>query len=256
MDRLQEAINTFDRWVSGQRASVAMSRYAELAGTQSGQKKILKDASNGDTVAADFLFLQLKKIIAKAFWKYFMGPKTTTHPLKISQGADEDFASIAYSMLMGQGDPSPYKTFNPAKFTKTADLIKQFGYYVYRYLQNEAVKIHREDKLGGMTGNLKQGTADVKLSSYEDIAAPKESGFAGAEPAVSNSFTSDIDERETIRVFLEHLKGLRPIYHDVFYWKLKGLSTEDVAKKLAVSGQSVRNHLKDIQRLYKEFIGE
>lgn len=254
MDKLQEAINTFDRWVSAARAGVAMATYGELSRTQDGQKQILADAKAGNTVAADFLFIALKPVIAKAFWKYFLGPNPATHQFKISQGADEDFASLAYEMLLGQGETSPFITFNAGKFSKTANLIKQFGYYVYRYLQNESAKIHRTDKLSGMTGNLKSDAGDVHVGSYETLTDP-ESG-SGREPATSGSFTDDIDEKETIRVFLDHLGELRPIYRDVFKLRLKGKSVEETAEALGITGQSVRNHMKNIHALYKEFIGE
>lgn len=257
MNKLQEAIKTFDIWVSGSRRVAAEREYAEAALTQDGQKQILQDAQNGSTTAADFIFVTLKAVIAKAFWKYYLGPNTATHQHKISSGADQDFASLAYSMLLGQADPSPYDTFNPKKFTKSANLIKQFGYYVYRYLENEATKIHRAENMGGMTGNVKSDSGGVNVTSYEGIADVREDGTQAAnQPSVSDSFTSDIDERETIRVFLEHLQQLRPIYRDVFYYRLKGLSVDQVAAKLKISDQSVRNHMKAIQGLYKEFIGE
>ena len=257
MKKLQEAIKTFDVWVSKNREIAARAAYEELSKTQQGQSSILEAASKGDTVAADFLFVTLKPVIAKAFWKYFLGPNPATHQFKISQGADQDFASLAYEMLLGQMKPSPYTAFDSSKFNAKANLIKQFGYYLYRYLQNEAVKIHREDNMVGMTGNVKADSGGVHVGSYEDMATPGEDGAkAGNEPSVSDSFTSDIEEKETIRVFIEHLKEIRPVYRTIFVLRLKGLDINQIAAKLEISDQSVRNHLKTIQSLYKEFIGE
>lgn len=257
MKKLQEAIKTFDVWVSKDREIAARRAYEEQAKSQEGQLNVLAAASNGDTTAADYLFVTLKPVIAKAFWKYFLGPNLATHQFKISQGADQDFASLAYEMLLGQLDPSPYAAFDASKFKPSANLIKQFGYYLYRYLQNEAMKIHRADNMAGMTGNVKSDTGSIHVGSYEDMATPAEDGAkAGDEPAVSDSFTSDVEEKETIRVFLDHLQEIRPLYREIFALRLKGLDVLQVAKKLGISDQSVRNHMKAIHGLYKDFVGE
>ena len=74
MKKLQEAIKTFDVWVSKDRELAARREYEEQAKSQEGQLNVLAAASNGDTAAADYLFVTLKLVIAKAFWKYFLGP--------------------------------------------------------------------------------------------------------------------------------------------------------------------------------------
>lgn len=248
MITLNEAISTFDIWVSPSRLARANAKYLTASATQAGQNQILQDAAGGSAEAADFLFDLLKKVIAKAFWNYYLGPDRSKHAARISSGAAEDFASVAYAMLLGGGDPSPYNTFKSSKFAPSANLLRQFGYYVYRYLQNEAFKMIRGDKMQGMTGNV-ANNEDVQVAGYEDH-------FENDEQASTSDDTGSVDEKETIRAFLDHLKTIKKVYYDVFRGKLKGLSTEDVAAKLGISGQSVRNHLKDIKSLYVNFIGE
>jgi len=247
--KLQEDIDTFDTWVSSARAKKASDSYSAMSGTQEGQLQILNDAAEGNTVAADFLFDLFKKIISKAFWKYYLGPDKKYHAPKIRAGGDKDFASMAYEMLLGSGETSPYDTFKPTKFTSAADLLKQFGYYLYRYLQNEAFKLIRAEKMGGMTGNVKQDGEAVSVAGYEDH-------FENSEDAsAADSFTGEVEMQETIRTFLIYLKKTKKIYYDVFLAKLKGASIEEVAVKLSISGQSVRNHLKAIKAIYDEFTG-
>jgi hypothetical protein len=250
MERLQEGISTFDEWVSDQRFNKAMQQYLPLAKTQDGQKKILAAAAGGDTVAADYLFSAYKKIIAAAFWKYYLGPERRYHSKRLEAGADEDFASVAYTMLLGAEGTSPFKTFNASKFTAEADLIKQFGYYYYRYLQNEAVKMIRSEKLGGLSGGVDKGT-EVSMVGYEDHFENSE------EAASSDSFTDEIDLKETIAAFLKKLKRSdSPVDYEIFKGRLKQKSTTVLASELGMSAQAIRNHLASIAALYKDFVGE
>lgn len=245
--KIQESITTFDKWISPSRVASANKEYP--TSTQAEQLRVLGDAAEGNTVAADLLFDLLKKIIAKAFWKYYMGPDKAFHQQKISGGADKDFASMAYEMLLGGGDPSPYDTFKPSKFSSTTDLLKQFGYYFYRYLQNESFKLLRAEKIGGITGNIKQTENPISTVGYE-------SHFENDEDTASvDSYTNEIEMKETIRAFLKKLKTTKPLYHDVFLAKLRGASIDEVGKQLGISGQSVRNHLKAIKVLFDDFTG-
>ena len=277
MEKLQEDIKTFNNWVNPARKAKADAAYATKATTQDGQLQILGDASDGNSAAADFLFDLFKKIISKAFWKYYMGPDKSFYKSRIDNGADKDFASMAYEMLLGGGDPSPYETFKPSKFSSKADLLKQFGYYLYRYMQNEAFKMIRAEKMGGMTGNVKHQTGapkkQVPAMQGKGLADDRDKGLSAGiagdasvvgyedhfendeETSTPDSFTDDIELRETIRAFLKHLKTVKPLYHDVFYAKLQGMGSEAVADKLGISGQSVRNHLKAIKTLYDDFTG-
>lgn len=245
MEPLKESINTFNDWVSRARQEQALASYYEMSKTQDGQKQIMNDARTGDAVAADYLFLVYKKIIAKAFWQYYMGPAKQYHQKRLQGGADEDFASVAYNMLIGDEGTSPYKTFNPDKFTPTADLIKQFGYYVYRYLQNEAVKMIRSDKMGGIAGNIPKGE-EVTSVGYEDH-------FDNTVQASDDSFEGAVDERITLKQFLIKLKNENKTYYQVFKGRMQQKSFNDIADELGISGQSVRNHLKKIQQMYIEF---
>jgi len=103
--------------------------------------------------------------------------------------------------------------------------------------------------MGGMTGNVKQDGEAVSVAGYEDH-------FENSEDAsAADSFTGEVEMQETIRAFLVYLKKTKKIYYDVFLAKLKGASIEEVAVKLSISGQSVRNHLKAIKAIYDEFTG-
>jgi|LSQX01.3.fsa_nt_gb RNA polymerase sigma factor (sigma-70 family) len=246
MRTLREAISTFDTWVDRNRAEKALATYYELSKTQDGQKHILTSASEGDSTAADYLFLTYKKIIAKAFWTYYLGPERRFHQRRLNAGADEDFASMAYEMLLGGEGTSPFKTFNPDKFTSSADLIKQFGYYYYRYLQNEAVKMIRAEKMGGVAGNIPKGE-EVSAVGYDDYF---DNTVAASTP---DSFVDEINLQETLRSFLNLLKKENTTYYEIFKGRLQQESIKDIAERLGVSDQSIRNHLKKIQQMYKEF---
>lgn len=245
--RLQEGISTFDLWVDGKRFNAAVQKYLPLSKTQEGQKQILQAARSGDSVAADFLFSAYKKIIAKAFWTYYLGPNKRYHQRRLEQGADADFASVAYNMLIGDEGTSPYKTFNPDKFTPEADLIKQFGYYLYRYLQNEAIKMIRAERMGGMTGNLKQGE-DVSTVGYEDH-------FENSREAATADFSSDVDMKLTLEAFLKKLRAESPKQYQIFTSRLKGKSLQEIADELGQSQQAIRNQMKQVQDKYNDFVG-
>jgi len=242
---LQETINTFNTWISPVRINKANAEYDELSKTQEGQLKILNDAKNGSTVAADYLFYQYRPIIAKAFWKYFLGPNKKYHAQRIAAEADKDFASLAYHMLLGAEDPSPYRTFQPSKFDSKANLIKQFGYYLYRYLQNEAIKLIRAESLKGMTGNV-ASTDDVKVSTYD----------SDEEISTQDTSITDVDFKETWLAYLKKLKKDYPKYYDVIKLRSRGLNLNQIASRLGVTEQSVRNYLKSAEQIYHSFTGD
>lgn len=256
-----EALSTFDSWISPVRQNKANAVYADLAKTQEGQLKILDDAKSGNTTAADFLFTLYKRIIAKVFWKYFLGPDKKYHQARIISGDDNDFASVAYSMLLGDSEEaSPYETFKPSKFSASADLLKQFGYYFYRYLQNEAVKMIRARNLGGMTGNISHTVGrkkDISLKSPDNIAISSYEDHFENDKLLSSSdnYTSEIDSKITWEAFLRKLRKNNPKYYNIIRLRLNGLDISQVADELGISDQSVRNYLKDIKRQYDAFIG-
>lgn len=273
MEKLQEAITTFDKWITPARQTRADAEYGNAKTSQSEQLRVIQDAADGNSTAADYLFTALKKIIARAFWKYYMGPDKHYHAARISAGDDIDFASMAYTMLMGGGTPSPFDTFKPSKFSASADLVKQFGYYVYRYLQNEAIKMIRSAKMGGMTGNVEHITGKKKEIPFvqvkggtslpgtdDDADRARDVNVSGfddntEEASAADSFTDDIELRETLRAFLKKLKQVKPAYHDVFLSRLKGASVEETAAALGISGQSVRNYIKAVKEMYDDFVG-
>lgn len=248
--KLFEKISTFDNWVSPKRLQQAMATYEQNTKTQEGQLQLLKDASAGNATAADYLFHRFKGIVGKAFWTYYLGPQKQYHQRRLQAGADDDFASAAYNMLLGGGEArtSPFKTFNPKKFTDKADLVKQFGYYYYRYLQNEAIKMIRAEKMGGIAGNIPAGT-EVKTVGYDDH-------YENNPQASTGNFASEVDVRETLKAFLAKLKAENTKYYEVFKQKMQGDTFEDIATAMGISTQSVRNHMKAIHSMYKEFTGE
>lgn len=263
MNLFQEAIDTFNVWISPVRLQRAKDKYEQMSHSQVGQKNILEDAKNGSVQAADFLFDKYKSIIAKAFWKYFLGPNQKMHKRRISSGADKDFASAAYEMLLGSGEDlgtSPYKTFNPNKFSPEADLIRQFGYYVFRYLQNEAFKMLRAEKMQGITGNV-GADSDFGVSSYEGMTTDvegKPTGIEGEESALQSpdTFTMSTDMKETLKAFLQKLKKENMKYYNVFLNRLQGKSVNETADALGISNVTVRNITAAIEPMWKRFIGE
>lgn len=244
-------ISTFDNWVTGARAEKAIRMCSEQVKTREGQEDLLKEASEGSTIAADYLFIRYRKVISKAFWKYYMGPDKKYWKARLEAGEDRDFASTAYETLVGKADPNPYDTFKPTKFTVETDIIKLFGYYLYRYLQNEAFKIIRSSKKYGMTGNVKKGD-DFSVESYHSDADPER----GEKVSVGPTYVEEIEMKDTISLFLKKLKRIKPIYYDVFKLRLTGLTVKDVAEKLGVTESTIRNHLASIKVLYTNFVGE
>jgi hypothetical protein len=249
MNQLKETVNTFTNWVNDRRLNAAVTKWQPQRGTQKGQLEILHAAQSGETTAVDYLFLTFTKLVAKVFWVYYIGPDKKYAKGKITAGEDEEFASMAYTMLAGKEELSPYKTFDPSKFSEDADLIKQFGYYYYRYLQRMSMKMSRANKMEGMAGNVKDNAAPQTVD-YDSLSG------TGEEPSTPDSFTAEVDMKETLRVFLGQLKQRDERYYKIFKSRLAGNSIPETAKKLSVTAQTVRNDLKVIQDMYKEFVGE
>lgn len=247
MPQLKEAISTFDTWVDDKRLNKAVTEWQPKRSSREGQLAILDAAKSGDVAAADYLFLTFTKLIAKVFWVYYLGPNKKYAKGRIMAGEDEDFAAMAYTMLLDKEELSPYKTFNPDVFSGDTDLIKQFGYYFYRYLQRTAVKMIRAAKLSGITGNFKADEMPTTVE-YDDTLSDA--------PAEGASFTDEVDMKETIRAFLDVLKKDNEKHYNIFKSRLKGNSIPQTAKELSLSAQGVRNSLKDIQNKYNAFIGE
>lgn len=250
MIQLKEGINTFNQWVTGARAEKALHTYYNMSKEQEGQKQILAAAKQGDSVAADYLFLVFKKIIARVFWKYYLGPDKKYYRKRIEEGAAEEFATIAYSLLLGGGSASPYNTFNLDKFTGEADLIKQFGYYFYRYLQNESIKAIRADKMAGMTGNVSKDET-VSTVSYEDTV---ENNLGDSVSYSSPSFEGNLADRDAYNQFLAELKSDEPVLYEILMKRMSGLTSNQIARQMGISGQTIRNYTQKIKQIYQSYI--
>jgi hypothetical protein len=231
------SVNTFDTIISDSQREKARERYGHLANSQEGQIEILKAASKGTPLAAIFLYDRLQKVIAKAFWKYHMGPNKSTHHNRIKAGAAKDFVSLAFELLMdGKRSPSPYTTFDPSKFSPQSDLIKQFAYYLYRYLQNESVKQYGSE----------QTPAGETTIGYDQAGIEDEQSVA--------SHSEDIDERETQRAFYNYVKQQDAKSAQILKLAMRGMEASEIAKELNMSQMGVRNIIiKKLKVYWEEF---
>jgi hypothetical protein len=233
------SISTFDSVVPESHRQQAHKAYDAMAQTQDGQKTILQNASSGDGLAAIYLYDRLQRVITKAFWKYYLGPNKATRQKRLEGGAASEFAQVAFEVLIdGNRQPSPYKTFDPKKFSTEADLIKQFGYYLYRYMQNEAFKM-----LGAAAGNKPKDVVEV---GYDAV------GEAEGEAAVP-SHSADIDEQIAMNDFYKYVKRRAPAIADIAKLLMRGLSISEVADELGKSKMYIHKMRIKIQQLWKEF---
>lgn len=244
IERLFEAINTFEKYISPEEIQSALKTYPDYKSDRDVQLKILKDAKKGDRTAINFLYYLYKGLIAKAFWKYYTGPDPNSKRRKIAAGEDYDFASRAYELLSsGSGDKtSPFKTFKPETFSPDSDILSKFGYYFYRYLQSVAFQMIRVNKLGGLSGNVKD---DVSVSE-QDI-----SEIRGAETVEDD--TGSIDLNITLDAFS---KTLSPQESEIFKLKRKGYSLNDIAKKMELSHTRIRWVFDQIKVKWTDYVGE
>lgn len=250
-------IKTFDLWIPTARVEKAVRLCTEQAATQEGQKELLQQASEGDSIATDYLYFRFKKLIASVFWKTYLGPDKKYWKARINAREDEDFASYAYEVLSGRSDPSPYNSFKPGKFDKKADLIKLFGYYLYRYLQHESRKLIKANKMQGMTGNVGKND-DIQVSTYSEVGDenPNTTSAVANMTATTDSSYEATEVKETLKAFLAELKQSNYKSYTIFKLRLTGLTPYDIAEKLGVSHQTVHQKLKDIKQQYFSFIGE
>lgn len=232
--------SAFDTIVPANVEARLQDEFDPIAQTQEGQLQILDMAESGDSDAAMYLFSRYRKLIAKAFWKYYMGPNKRFHRSRLASGDDQEFASVAFEMLLGGAMPSPYKTFNPDKFSASTDLIKQFSYYIYRYLQNEAHKMNRATNMQGMVGNV--GASDSpSITNYDDN-----------ELSVPSS-AADIDHRATVDQFVDWLSEESQVLADTFAFAQQGMSAADIATELGLTTASVYNYVKRLGSLWRQF---
>jgi len=241
IERLLEATDAFNKYISESEINKAIEAYGDLK-DRSTQLLVLQDAKDGDLGAVNLLYYLYKGLTAKAFWTYYLGPDKKYWPARLRAGEDYDFASRAYELLASgsEGKTSPYTTFNAQSFDMKTDLIKKFGYYFFRYLQNEAFKMIRQKKHQGLTGNISQ-TAPIEVASYEDVY----DNSVEASPV-----EEDLDLKITLDDFTDSLSTR---YKKVFSLKRQGYPVNDIAEKLGVAHGSIRNYLKDIKELWDAY---
>lgn len=243
IEKLLEAVNAFDSYLSRSEVEESRLKYPDLKDRNT-QLQLLKDARAGNLDAVNVLYDEYKGLTAKAFWQYYLGPDKKYWPSRIRAGEDYDFASRAYELLASPNlKTSPYNTFDPNKFTTSTNLVKKFGYYFFRYLQNEAFKMLRKKGLKGIAGNIPKDT-NIEVASYEDV-------YDNSSEASAESHAEDIDLRVTLDSFLDTLPNK---FKKVFSLKRSGYSINDIAEKLGISHVSVRNYLTQIKELWDSYV--
>lgn len=229
------ATDLFNTIIPQEQRAKALEMYDPLAKTQEGQLEILSQASKGKAEAAIYLYVRLVRVIAKAFWKYYLGPEKQHHQRRIKAGADREFISMVFEILMdGERNPSPYKTFDSSKFSSDADLIKQFAYYLYRYLQNEAFK------------HIRGGDTTSGEVNFDDSGAEDEE--------FSADHAEDIDQRETLNAFYRFLLAKDKKAAQIFKLASQGMQIQQIADKIGMSFVGTRRIVvTKIQPLWEEF---
>jgi len=241
--KLLEATDAFDKYLPQNEIMASREKYPNLKDRNT-QIQLINDAKAGDLDAVNVLYDEFKGLTSKAFWKYYLGPDKKFWPSRIRAGEDYDFASRAYELLASPNlKTSPYNTFEAAKFDDKTDLVKKFGYYFFRYLQNEAFKMLRSKNVKGLGGNIPQD-AKVEVASYEDV-------YDNSAEASDASHTEDIDLKLTLDSFTDTLS---PKHKGVFDLKRDGHHINDIAEQLGMSHVSVRTHLKDIKDLWDAYV--
>lgn len=238
--KLLEATDAFNKYLSQSDVDQAMSKYPNVK-DHATQIQVIEDAKAGNLDAVNLLYHTYKGLTAKAFWTYYLGPDKKFWPARLRAGEDYDFASKAYELLASgdTGKTSPYSTFDPKKFSAKTDIIKKFGYYFFRYLQNEAFKMIRKKGLQGISGNIPKDV-DISVASYEDVP----------DTAVESG-TEDIDLKLTLDSFVDTLPTK---YKKVFNLKRTGLSIDDIASELGIHSVSVRNYMSDIKDKWDAYV--
>lgn len=248
--KLQERVNqadvtaAFNNAIPLNRQVAAIKKYGsydEVSKDRNKQNQILHDAKNEDLIAVDYLFLVHTGVIEKAFWKYYIGPVIGLE--KASQRTADDFISMAYSMLANQSSPSPYNAFDSSKFSEEADLIKQFGYYFYRYLQAMSRKINDAEK-----NELN------KTTSYEGRLL-KAGDKAESEMASSDDFTEEVAVNDMLDNFTKLLKQEKPIrYSKILDLRRKGYSIQEISDKFGTTTVNIRLYLAKIKTMLQNFM--
>lgn len=244
---LEAADLSFESFVSPTAQKKANEAWADRVKTQEGQLECLEAAENGQEEAVNYLYVRFLPLIRSAFWKYLIGPNRKYLSSKINSGEAEEFGNTAYTMIAGAESPSPYKTFDPSKFSENTDLINQFSYYFYRYLQAASFKIIRAHKSGSISSSNddedKEKPVDISYDEYmsnsADAATPDESPRTDL-----NLIFDDFSE------WLGKEKG--PEYKGVFDLVRQGYNFIDITEELELDNpQQARNIFNRIKKYFR-----
>lgn len=235
-------IDTFDKFILPSAVEKARDKYVH-----SSPEFFFGMARNHDVDAINLLFDAGKKVISRAFWKYYLGPNRAVWKQRIRDRDDWEFASEVYAMLLGNGKAAnPLLTFDPSVFDEGSlgFVINKFNYYLMRYAQNLAWVMNREKNMQGMTGNMKKG------DKPQFISKDSGTGEGGEGPSMEGSF-SDMGEIDSayetteqsieVQQFLNWVKTKRPDLYQVAVLGANGYSPKDIEQKLGISAYHVKN---------------
>lgn len=251
---VKDAEAALQSYVSPESAKEAQDIWRERVKTTEGQLEVLNAAKGGDLTATNYLFTRYFKLITKAFWYYYVGPNKKLGYEKIANDEALRFASIAYNMLAGKETPSPYNTFNPDKFDHSrTDLVNQFSWYFYRYLQSEAFKLIRDERRGGFGGNIDNDNpeGDITVASYDEY-------YQNSDEAATDDFSDTANLNAIFDQFSQWLldnKG--ELYQGVWDHVRAGMPMERIAGLLGMKDdQQVRNYFDRIRKYFKKLYPE
>lgn len=254
----EEAVGFPEMFNSGQ-ISKAESIYKPLEDTQEGQKQILKDASEGNMDAVIYLYDKFKGLTRKVFYKYYLGPEKQYAQSKLDNNEVMDFLSVALSMLAGLTEPSPYKAYNPEVFSSDTNLVNQFSYYYFRYLQNEAFKLLRKNR-GKNTIKRKETQIDDNgevMGDSEEKSTPTEVSydeyFSNSDEAATEDFSDSQNLTMIFDDFEKWLANKGEKYLDIWKMRRQDVSFADIADKLGYARpQIARNKFEIIKKWFIE----
>jgi len=246
------AVTAFDRYVSGRDLQDAL-KYAQVTPFE----KVLADARNGDIRAINFIFYSSRKQIAAAFWKYFMGGKKAP-PKKAMQrikaGHADVFAAEVYGMLADPEDSAnPLKTYDNSKFKNEPEYeqLNKLGYYIYRYCQNLAFKMLRENP-----EEYSYGNPNEKALPQEQVASSFDQHIEnGNDLADANAdFAQDVEISDTEQRFLLLLQTKYPKLYPVIKMRTEGKNTQDIAVVLGKSDWVINKYTALAKEVFKEWM--
>ena len=245
-----------DSWLDKDSVKRAQAKYNE--DTFEGQLEIYNAAKSGEKDACNYLYNRYLGLIFKVWKQTIMGSNPNMNSLKFLNGVASEYSERAYFMICNAHDPSPYNSFDPNVYDKNANLLNQFGYYYYRYLQNEATKINirfSKDALNRYSTSL-DGSDDAEEFGDDNI---RKLGKNNLEAISSPDSTESEDINIVIDEFTQWLKDNKdPKYSQIFDLRKQGYSIADIADKIGAKGpQWVRSDFNKIKNwfggLYPEF---